>query len=180
MLFIGYPMVVNKNTDIEFAYGTGHINPTRVINPGLVYDTREIDYVNFLCGQGHRNHSLRLVVEDNSSCTQATKKSALHLNYPSFILSSTLKSVFIRIFPRTVTNVGSPMSTYKSIMNAPRGMKIVVIPNVLSFESIRQRISCKVRVIGKRDQCIIFGSLIWFDEVHQVQVRSPVVAHVSS
>ena len=154
MLFIGYPMVVNKNTDIEFAYGTGHINPTRVINPGLVYDAREIDYVNFLCGQGHRNHSLRLVVEDNSSCTQATKKSALHLNYPSFILSSTLKSVFIRIFPTTVTNVGRPVSTYKSIMNAPRGVKIVAIPNVLSFESIRQKISFKVRVIGKTDQSI--------------------------
>ena len=52
-------------------------------------------------------------------------------------------------------------------------MKIVVIPNVLSFESIGQKISFKVRVLGQTDQSIISGSLIWFDEAHQVQVRSP-------
>ena len=55
MLLTTYPMGVDKNTDIEFAYGIGHINPTRAVNPGLVYDAREIDYVNFLCGQGYSN-----------------------------------------------------------------------------------------------------------------------------
>ena len=180
MMFTAYPMGVDKNKDAEFAYGTGHINPTRAINPGLVYDAGEIDYVNFLCGQGYSNLSLRLVAGDNCSCTQATKKPASHLNYPSFILSSTSKSVFIRIFPRTVTNVGSPVSTYKAIVNAPMTLKIEVIPNVLSFEFVGQKKSFIVRVIAKMDQSIISGSLIWFDEVHRVQVRSPVVAHVSS
>ena len=55
MLFTAYSMGVDKNTDAEFAYGTGHINPTRAINPGLVYDVGEIDYLNFLCGQGYSN-----------------------------------------------------------------------------------------------------------------------------
>ena len=48
-------MDVDKNIDAEFAYGIGHINPTRAINSNLVYDAREIDYVNFLCGQGYSN-----------------------------------------------------------------------------------------------------------------------------
>uniref|UniRef100_A0A7N2M7E5 Peptidase S8/S53 domain-containing protein n=1 Tax=Quercus lobata TaxID=97700 RepID=A0A7N2M7E5_QUELO len=61
LMTTAYPMGVDKNTDAEFAYGTNHINPTRAINPGLVYDVGEIDYVNFLCGQGYSNHSLRLV-----------------------------------------------------------------------------------------------------------------------
>ena len=180
MLFTAYPMGVDKNTDAEFAYGTGHINPTRAIKPGLVYDAGEIDYVNFLCGQGYSNRSLRLVAGDNSSCSQATKRPASHLNYPSFILSSTSKSVFTRIFPRTLTNVGSPVSTYKAIVNPPTGLKIDVIPNVLSFESVGQNRYFFVRVKAEMNQGIISGSLIWFDEVHQVQVRSPVVAHVSS
>ena len=178
MLLTTYPMGVDKNTDAEFAYGTGHINPTRVINPGLVYDAREIDYVNFLCGQGHRNHSLRLVVEDNSSCTQATKKPALHLNYPSFILSSTAKSVITSLQRRTITNVGSPVSIYKAIVNAPTGLKIEVIPNVLSLESLGQTNFFSLRFIAEINQSIISGSLIWFDGVHQVS--SPIVAHVSS
>uniref|UniRef100_A0A7N2M7X2 Cucumisin n=1 Tax=Quercus lobata TaxID=97700 RepID=A0A7N2M7X2_QUELO len=117
-------------TDAEFAYGTGHINPTRAINPGLVYDAGEINYVNFLCGQGYSNRSLGLVIGDNSSCSQA-KKPASHMNYPSFILSSMSKSVITSFFPRTVTNVGSLVSIYKAIVNAPTGLKVEVIPNVL-------------------------------------------------
>ena len=101
MLFTAYSMGVDKNTDAEFAYGTGHINPTRAINPGLVYDVGEIDYVNFLCGQGYSNQSLRLVTGDNSSCSQAIKKPASYLNYPCFTLSSTSKYVISRFFLRT-------------------------------------------------------------------------------
>ena len=177
MLLTTYPMGVDKNTDIEFAYGIGHINPTRAVNPGLVYDAREIDYVNFLCGQGYNNQSLGLVTGDNSSCSQA-KKPASHLNYPSFILSSTAKSVITSLQRRTITNVGSPVSIYKAIVNAPTGLKIEVIPNVLSLESLGQTNFFSLRVIAEINQSIIFGSLIWFDGVHQVS--SPVVAHVSS
>ena len=79
MLFTAYSMGVDKNTDAEFAYGTGHINPTRAINPGLVYDVGEIDYVNFLCGQGYSNQSLRLATGDNSRCSQAIKKPTSYL-----------------------------------------------------------------------------------------------------
>ena len=177
MLLTTYPMGVDKNTDIEFAYGIGHINPTRAVNPGLVYDAREIDYVNFLCGQGYSNQSLGLVTGDNSSCSQA-KKPASHLNYPSFILSSTAKSVITSIFRRTITNVGSPVSIYKAIVNAPTGLKIEVIPNVLSLESLGQTNFFSLRFIAEINQSIISGSLIWFDGVHQVS--SPIVAHVSS
>ncbi|XP_075670268.1 cucumisin-like [Castanea sativa] len=111
----------------------------RAINPSLVYDAEEVDYVNFLCGQGYSSKSLRLVTGDNSSCSQATKISAWNLNHPSFTLSSRPKSVITRFFTRTVTNVKSPVSTYKAIVNAPTGLKIEVIPNVLSFESFGQK-----------------------------------------
>nr|POE96266.1 hypothetical protein CFP56_54051 [Quercus suber] len=52
--------------------------------------------------------------------------------------------------PLTVTNVGSPMSTYKSIMKAPRGLKILVIPNVLPFDSVGQKISFKPKKVRRR------------------------------
>ncbi|KAJ6311826.1 hypothetical protein OIU77_013555 [Salix suchowensis] len=38
------------DNDAEFAYGAGHINPVRAINPGLVYDAGPNDYIKFLCG----------------------------------------------------------------------------------------------------------------------------------
>ena len=85
------------------------------------------------------------------------------------------------MFPRPVTNVGSPMSTYKAIVNAPTGLKIKVIPNVLSFKSLGQKKSFLVKVTRletKMDNIIISGSFIWYDGMHQV--RSPIIAQVYS
>ncbi|XP_050241859.1 cucumisin-like [Quercus robur] len=181
ILFTVYPISVDRNTDAEFAYGAGQINPIRAINPGLIYDAGEIDYVDFLCGQGYSSEFLRLVTSENNSCPQTTKKLASHLNYPSFTLSSKSKYVRTHVFPRTVTNVGSPMSTYKAIVNAPTGLKIKVIPNVLSFKSLGQKKSFLVKVTRlktKMDHIIISGSFIWYDGVHQV--RSPIIAQVYS
>ncbi|KAK7842874.1 subtilisin-like protease sbt4.8, partial [Quercus suber] len=162
ILFTVYPISVDRNTDAEFAYGAGQINPTRAINPGLIYDAGEIDYVDFLCGQGYSNEFLRLVTSENNSCPQTTKKLASHLNYPSFTLSSKSKSVRTHVFPRTVTNVGSPMSTYKAIS---LGQKKSFLVKVTRLET-------------KMDNIIISGSFIWYDGVHQV--RSPIIAQVYS
>nr|POF25238.1 cucumisin [Quercus suber] len=71
--FAAYPMSVDTNIDVEFAYRAGHINPMRAINPGLVYDAEEVDCVNFLCGQGYSSKSLRLVTGNNFSYSEATK-----------------------------------------------------------------------------------------------------------
>jgi len=32
-----------------FGYGSGHVDPVRALDPGLVYDTTLVDYTNFLC-----------------------------------------------------------------------------------------------------------------------------------
>ncbi|CAL0301474.1 unnamed protein product [Lupinus luteus] len=46
------------NHDAEFAYGAGQIDPSKAINPGLVYDANEIDYVRFSCGQGYSTRTV--------------------------------------------------------------------------------------------------------------------------
>ncbi|KAG8380759.1 hypothetical protein BUALT_Bualt06G0049400 [Buddleja alternifolia] len=171
------PMSVKTNTDAEFAYGSGHINPLKAKSPGLVYDMGEADYVNFLCGQGYSNKNLQLVTGDNSTCTSANNSTVYDLNYPSFTASGTVGSSISRVFHRTVTNVGSPTSTYKAVVAAPSGLAIQVQPGVLSFTSLREELTFAVTVTATINGAVQSGSLIWDDGVYQV--RSPIVAHAA-
>ena len=169
-------MSVVTNTDAEFAYGAGHINPAKAANPGLVYDAGEADYVQFLCGQGYSDNSLRLVTGDNtSSCFDSANATAWDLNYPSFALSSPQNKSISRVFHRTVTNVGSAVSVYMPVVVAPPGFAVAVEPSVISFKALGQKISFVVRVSGVVRERVVSGSLVWDDGVHQV--RSPIVAH---
>jgi hypothetical protein len=170
-------MSAETNPEAEFGYGSGHINPVKAINPGLIYDAGEEDYVRFLCGQGYSNKQLRLVKGDDSSCSEVTKEAVWNLNYPSLGLSVRSGHSITRVFHRIVTNVGSPESSYKAIVKAPNGLKIKVTPKALRFKYVGQIKSFVVAVKAKLGETAISGALIWDDGEHQV--RSPVVAHVS-
>ncbi|KAL5567635.1 hypothetical protein UlMin_024210 [Ulmus minor] len=181
LMTTAYPMTNEINYEAEFAYGSGHINPARAIKPGLVYDAREIDYVEFLCGQGYSSKSLRLVTGDDSSCSNVRNITASDLNYPSFALSTSSSKSVTRFFHRTVTNVGSPKSTYRAIVKAPKGLVVKVKPKVLSFKSHGQKklFVVKVKAINVGQEVnMLSGSLVWHDGKHQV--RSPIVAYDAS
>ncbi|KAK3028606.1 hypothetical protein RJ639_039949 [Escallonia herrerae] len=176
-IFVASVLSATTNTDMEFAYGAGQIDPAKAANPGLVYDSEEIDYVKFLCGQGYSTKSLQLVTGDNTTCSAANNGTVWDLNYPSFALSA-LSSNVTRVFHRTVTNVGSPVSTYKAIVAAPKGLEVQVKPSVLSFKSLGQKQSFVVTVAATVPTKVISGSLVWDDGVFRV--RSPIVAFSSS
>ncbi|TQD89420.1 hypothetical protein C1H46_025063 [Malus baccata] len=119
--FEAKPMSANLNPEAEFAYGAGLLNPSRAPYPGLVYDAAEIDYVNFLCAQGYSTKLLKALTGDSYSCSSSQSSHGTlsdHLNYPSVALSTSNPKSVNGIFNRTVTNVGSPKSTYKAKMLA--------------------------------------------------------------
>ncbi|KAL0331335.1 UNVERIFIED_CONTAM: Cucumisin [Sesamum angustifolium] len=86
LMTTAYVMDPRKHEDLEFAYGSGQINPVAARDPGLVFDASETDYINFLCKQGYNTTTLRLVTGDNSTCASTTPGRAWDLNYPSFSL----------------------------------------------------------------------------------------------
>ncbi|PON69943.1 Peptidase S8, subtilisin-related [Parasponia andersonii] len=69
----------NYQLEREFAYGSGLLNALKAVDPGLVYDASENDYVEFLCKQGYDNKTLRLITGDNSVCRTQRKGMALEL-----------------------------------------------------------------------------------------------------
>ncbi|XP_022979186.1 cucumisin-like [Cucurbita maxima] len=171
------PLNPKLNPQAEFAYGAGHINPVKAVNPGLVYDAQESDYVRFLCGQGYTTAMVRRLSGDHSVCTRANSGRVWDLNYPSFALSSTPSESINQFFRRTVTNVGSKVATYRAkVLGAPRGLTISVNPPALSFNAIGQKKSFTVTVRGGVNQPIVSAALLWTDGHHHV--RSPITVYV--
>ncbi|CAI0411121.1 unnamed protein product [Linum tenue] len=175
------PLTVKDNADAEFAYGSGQIYPSRAVDPGLVYDAGESDYVKLLCGQGYTTKQLRLVTGDDSVCSTTTNGTVWDLNYPSFALSSSTPANSVtRVFRRTVTNVGKAVSSYKATVNGPSGpsgLKVEVVPDVLNFKSVGEKQEFVVTVTAALGIVTLSGSLVWSDGSHVV--RSPIVAFVA-
>jgi hypothetical protein len=167
-----------KSPDNEFAYGSGHIDPIKAVNPGLVYEALTGDYIKMLCGIGVDPKKLKLISGDNSTCPKKSDNvSPKNLNYPSMAaVVSPMKPFTIR-FHRTVKNVGFAKSTYKAKIFPNSKLIIKVVPEVLSFESLNEKKSFVVSVTGRGlpAMSIESASLVWSDGTHSV--RSPIIVH---
>lgn len=167
-----------KHEDLEFAYGSGHINPLQAAEPGLVYDVSEEDYIGFLCKQGYSPIDLQQITGENSTlCKRTELGRAWDLNYPSFSVAVEDGQQIQALFTRTVTNVGSPNHTYTVSVYMPSPATVMVEPSVLSFSAIGEKKSFTLKVDGPSiaQQPIMSGGIVWQDGVYKV--RSPVVVY---
>ncbi|KAL1213989.1 Subtilisin-like protease SBT4.13 [Cardamine amara subsp. amara] len=169
-------------TSTEFGYGAGHVNPIAALNPGLVYELEKADHIAFLCGMNYTSDVLKVISGENVTCSEKNETLPRNLNYPSMTymyLDSDTDSNFTVTFDRTLTNVGTPSSTYKSTVVAGYGSKlsVSVTPSVLSFKTVNEKQSFRVTVIGGNldEQVPSSANLIWSDGTHNV--RSPIVVY---
>ncbi|KAK1399599.1 Cucumisin [Heracleum sosnowskyi] len=162
-----------KNPDAEFAYGSGQIDPMKAVDPGLVFDASEEDYVDFLCNEGYNTSLVRLIAGDASNCSTPGK--TWDLNYPSFALSLLDGEEVSATYTRTVTNVGSPNSTYNYEAFLPPSFAVVVEPTVLTFTEVGEKKAFTLKIVGLPivQVPIVSGSLTWTDGNYIV--RSPIV-----
>lgn len=156
-----------------FDYGSGFLNPARVLDPGLIYDSEPTDFITFLCSLGYDQRSLHLVTRDNSTC-KSKITTASNLNYPSISVPN-LKDNFS--VTRVVTNVGKATIIYNSIVSAPPGVNVTVVPNRLAFTRIGQKIKFSVNFkVTSSSKGYKFGFLSWTNR--RLQVTSPLVVKV--
>ncbi|CAN7093412.1 unnamed protein product [Brassica rapa subsp. narinosa] len=151
-----------------FDYGGGLVNPEKAAEPGLIYDMGPKDYILYLCSAGYNDSSISQLVGKVTVCSNP-KPSVLDMNLPSITIPNLEDKVTLT---RTVTNVGPVNSVYKVVVEPPLGVRVVVTPKKLVFNSKTKRVSFKVRAstTHKINTGYYFGSLIWTDNVHNVTI----------
>ncbi|CAI5993433.1 unnamed protein product [Closterium sp. NIES-65] len=141
-------------------FGSGHITPGKSLNPGLVYDVRAANYINFLAG---------LDAKKAKAAFPAAALSPLetyNLNQPNIAMGRMKKTVNVT---RWVTNVEFKTSTYKVYLVKPDGVSVSVSPSKLTLRP-GQRAAYNVTIIPKAVQKnFTFGSITWKDGVHEVR-----------
>lgn len=157
--------------------GAGEISLSSPQQPGLVYETEPIDYIQFLCNIGYDMAKIKNVsssVPKDFSCSNSSSSDGVsNMNYPSIAISGLIEKES-KTVNRTVTNVGEEESSYTAFVEAPAGLHIEVVPNKLDFTKNVKKLSFQVTfelsVASRQD---LFGSITWSNDKYEV--RSPFV-----
>lgn len=157
------------------AFGSGHVDPERAADPGLIYDIAPDDYLEYLCSLNYTSSQMAILAKKNYSCPTNRVLDLGVLNYPSFavLFGSGNASA---IYWRTVTNVGKASCRYVVGVSEPSGVGVSVEPGALNFREVGEKISYKVTFVasgGKRvSGSYAFGSIVWVCGGYSV--RSPI------
>ncbi|XP_060207789.1 subtilisin-like protease SBT3 [Lycium barbarum] len=160
--------------------GSGHVDPNRALDPGLVYDATPQDYINLICSMNFTEEQFKTFARSSANYHNCSNPSA-DLNYPSFIAlyTSSQEGNFTWLdqkFKRTVTNVGEGAATYKVKIKTPANSTVSVSPQTLVFKkkNEKQSYTLTIRNIGEMN-LIKFGSITWVEKNGNHSVRSPIV-----
>ncbi|WCJ35441.1 Subtilisin-like protease [Euphorbia peplus] len=159
--------------------GSGHINPNKALNPGLIYDLKSTDYVKLLCALNYTQSQIQIITKSPSNdCSSPS----LDINYPSFIAffngeEAEANLTTVKEFHRTVTNVGDAVSTYTASWSPIKELKVSVVPKKLEFKAKNQKLSYKLVLQGpkKTEEQQAYGEVTWVDSKRKYIVRSPIV-----
>ncbi|NNH24316.1 S8 family peptidase, partial [Pseudokineococcus marinus] len=145
----------------HFNGGAGHVDPTRFLEPGLVYESDVDEWLSFL----ERTEEVDFGIPGVDPIDDAS-----NLNQPSIAIGALAGTQTVT---RTVT--ATTPGLYRAVADVP-GMDVKVTPRVLNFTAPGQSRTFKVQMtrtsapLGQYAQ----GSLTW--EGRGLSVRSPVVA----
>jgi hypothetical protein len=157
--------------------GSGIVNPTKALDPGLIYDLSTHEYLTYICGLGYNDSFVNDIIAQplqNVSCASSGKIEGKDLNYPSFLVTLTAAAPVVEV-KRTVTNVGEAVSVYTVEVVAPKTVAVEVVPPRLEFGAVNQKMDFTVRFrrVANPVNGTVEGSLRWVSG--KFSVRSPVV-----
>lgn len=158
-----------------FDLGAGLINPSRAIDPGLVFDASFKHYVEFLCAvPGVDEMSVRRAV--GVGCPEKRMEWCSDLNAASVTVSNLVGS---RNVTRKVTNVGDYDEKYRVSVKEPFGVRISVSPMAFKISVNASRYITLIMEATRRTNSYTFGEMVMEGNKNHV-VRVPISVFVSS
>ncbi|KAK2664716.1 hypothetical protein Ddye_003290 [Dipteronia dyeriana] len=157
-----------------FAVGSGHVNPSKANDPGLIYDIQPDDYIPYLCGLNYTDQEVGSIVQRTVSCSNESSIPEAQLNYPSF--SIILGSSTPQTYTRTVTYVGQGNATYNFELVSLEGVDVSLKPEQIMFTETNQKATFSVTFTKTQKTGVAAfsqGYLNWVSGLHTV--RSPIV-----
>lgn len=149
-----------------FDFGAGFVNPSKAIDPGLVFDISFKDYVQFLCsvpGLDEKSVSQAVGVQ-----CPAKKKWCSNLNTASVTVSHLIGK---RKVIRRVTNVGNSDENYSVIVREPLGVKVIVSPQSFKISVNASRCISLSLTATRTSNAYTFGEMVLLgDRKHVVRV----------
>jgi len=147
-----------------FDFGSGHIDPNKANDPGLVYDVTDDEYDAFACGTTSP-------AVDQTRCDALTMGGlsfkAEDLNQPSIAVSRLANSQTVI---RRVMNVGEEAETYVASIIAPPEMTVSVVPaNLTIGPGQSATFAVTLTYVSGPLDLWRFGSLTWSSSNHDVR-----------
>ena len=139
-------------TATPWMMGSGQVDGTRLLDPGLTFDTSYSDYVSFLVGQDPG--------KGRSVFGAVTGIKGYELNQPNIVVSLLSGTAVVT---RTVTNAGAAAATYQASVTPPSGADVAVQPTSLTLSPGQSgSFTVTISMTGK-SKGFTFGSLVWRD-----------------
>ncbi|CAB4296121.1 unnamed protein product [Prunus armeniaca] len=180
---LGAPITTDSNsTATPYDYGAGEVRTTGPLQPGLVYETDTIDYLNYLCYYGYNISQIKTIARTapkEFACPKDSNADYIsNINYPSIAISN-FNGKETKNVSRRVTNVaGDGETVFTANVDAPTGLSVTVIPDKLEFSKNNQKLSYQVVFSSTTSspKGDMFGSLTWTNGKNKV--RSPFVVSI--
>ncbi|HEX6571350.1 MAG TPA: S8 family peptidase [Steroidobacteraceae bacterium] len=156
----GTPPAAETNPVLIFRQGAGHVDPPKMFDPGLVYDSRFNDWLNFICG-----------VQPGSFCSAYTPIDPSDLNTPSIAIGDLADSQKVS---RSVTNVSGKRLTMNGAITGMAGFTTTLSPSSFTLNpGETQKFDVTFTRTSAALNAYTGGQLRWTGDGYVV--RSPIV-----
>lgn len=176
---IGAPILAQQKNKLSratsFDFVAGSINPSKAIDPGLIFDFYFKHYVQFLYTfPGVDDMSMRRAM--GVGCSSKKTEWCSDLNTASVTVSNLVGS---RKVTRRVTNVGELVEKYTVLVREPFGVNITVTPQSFKISVNASRHITLFLVATQMTNAYTFGEMVLEGNNNHV-VRVPISVYVSS